>query len=139
LDGRGLNIGRVFSTAGPIEYETGASDPILGERISTMLGEPTDAFTIELATAPDAKALQWLDANKTAGGRQPFLYSQCQPIHARSVFPCQDSPSVRFTYTAQLEVPKGLTAVMAAEHIGTDTQGDTDIYSFRMPQPIPSA
>jgi len=75
---------------------------------------------------------------QTAGGEHPFLYSQCQAIHARSIFPCQDSPSVRFTYDAMVEVQRPLVAVMAAEHIETEHLGETSQYRYRMPQPIPS-
>jgi aminopeptidase N len=132
LDSRGLSIGHISSKTSPVEFEVGASDAILGERVSMKLRDPTDSFTIDLTTAPDAKALQWLDPKKTEGGRQPFLYSQCYAIQARSIFPCQDRPSVRFTYDAQLEVPRGMTAVMAAQHVGTQRREHTDIYSFRM-------
>jgi len=75
---------------------------------------------------------------QTAGGAHPFLYSQCQAIHARSIFPCQDSPSVRFTYEATVDVPHPLVAVMAAEHIETEHLEEISQYRYRMPQPIPS-
>ncbi len=58
----------------------------------------------------------------------------------RSIFPCQDTPSVRFTYSAEVEVPQGLVAAMAAEQIGVEEgsgHGST-VFRFRMPQPIPS-
>jgi leukotriene-A4 hydrolase len=38
---------------------------------------------IEYETSPNASALQWLDANATLGKRHPYLFSQCQAIHAR--------------------------------------------------------
>ena len=65
-------------------------------------------------SAPDASALQWLEPEQTQGGRRPFLFSQCQAIHARSVVPCQDTPARRISYEATFEAPHGLVAVMAA-------------------------
>ncbi|KAJ1346468.1 hypothetical protein KIN20_001258, partial [Parelaphostrongylus tenuis] len=31
----------------------------------------------------------------------PYLFSQCQPIHARSTMPCMDTPSVKSSYDAK--------------------------------------
>jgi aminopeptidase N len=138
LDSRGAEISRIYSGTQAIEWGIERRDPILGEQLQLKDLRHSDAFTIELTTAADARALQWLQPAQTAGGKHPFLYSQCQPLHARSIFPCQDTPSVRFTYEAELDVPKGLTAVMAAGLTGARTEGDRTVYSFSMPQPIPA-
>jgi hypothetical protein len=47
---------------------------------------------------------------------------------------------VRFTFSAEVEVPQGLVAAMAAEQIGIDEGAGSGsiIFRFRMPQPIPS-
>src|SRR5690606_35254612 len=62
---------------------------------------------------------------------------QCQAIHARSVVPCQDTPSIRQTFTAELDVPSELRAVMAAAPGSVLPAGDRSVYRFEMPQPIP--
>src|SRR5690606_31026945 len=73
---------------------------------------------------------------QTAGGQQPFLYTQSQAILARSWIPCQDSPAVRFTYQACLKVPSHLLALMSASNpTELSPKGE---YEFEMPQPIPS-
>ena len=36
-------------------------------------------------------------------GERPFLFTQSQAILARTWVPCQDSPGVRFTYSADVE------------------------------------
>ncbi|MGE5462267.1 MAG: hypothetical protein ACM3PS_02875, partial [Syntrophothermus sp.] len=119
-----------------LDWEFDASDEVLGKRLHLKGLEGISSFTLKFRTSPGASALQWMNASQTAGGNHPFLYSQCQASNARSVFPCQDTPSVRFTYTAEVEVPQELTAVMAAEQI-KNSEG-TGKFNFRMPQPIPS-
>jgi aminopeptidase N len=83
--------------------------------------------------------LQWLSPAQTRGGRHPFLFSQCQAIHPRSVVPLPDTPRQRITYEAELVVPAPLSAVMSAGPTG-DSDGPrpgTRVFRFGMPQPIP--
>jgi len=138
LDTSKIKLEQVHTNGEPIQWEFDEQDELLGERLHLKGLDNASSFTLTFATTPDARALQWLPAVQTAGGEHPFLFSQCQAIHARSVFPCQDTPSVRFTYSAEMEVPKPLTAVMAAEQVGAEERDNKRIFTFKMPQPIPS-
>jgi hypothetical protein len=57
---------------------------------------------IAYRTTPQCTALQWLDKNQTASKTHPYMFSQCQAIHCRSMVPCQDTPSVKAPYTAEV-------------------------------------
>jgi aminopeptidase N len=136
LDTYKLDLKQAHTNGRELTWEFDKHDEVLGDRLH-LKGLDGDAdFTLVFRTSPEARALQWLNAPQTAGGVYPFLYSQCQASHARSIFPCQDTPSVRFTYSAEVEVDKALTAVMAAEQ--ASGQGGGGTFIFNMPQPIPS-
>ncbi len=138
LDTRDLTIDAITDQGGvALPFVIAAPEPILGARLTITLPRDTRAVTIHYRTSPEASALQWLEPAQTMGGKQPFLFSQCQAIHARSVVPLQDTPRLRITYTAKLTVPRELTAVMAAAHRGRELHGATAVESFEMPQPIP--
>jgi leukotriene-A4 hydrolase len=138
LDTRDLTIERIHTDGQDLVWEIDAHDPISGDRLHLKDVKSLSQFTIRLLTSPAASALQWLTPAQTAGKKHPFLYSQCQSIHARSIFPCQDSPSLRFTFQARLQVPSPLVAVMGAATTGTQRKGKHNAYTFRMDQPIPA-
>ena len=140
LDSYKLDLKEARANDRQLVWEFDEQDEILGERLHLKGLENDSIFTLTFRTSPEARALQWLKSSQTAGGQLPFLFSQCQAIHARSIFPCQDTPSVRFTYSAEVEVPHGLVAAMAAEQIGVEdgTGYGSTVFRFRMPQPIPS-
>ncbi len=121
-----------------VHWDLGAEQAILGQRLRIEGLVGAREFTIAFRCAEDAKALQWLNAEQTASGRHPFLYSQCQSINARSLFPCQDTPSVRFTFSASVRVNQPLRVVMAAAPGETGRDQDGEYHRFEMPQPIPS-
>ncbi|MDE2489501.1 MAG: M1 family metallopeptidase [Elusimicrobia bacterium] len=139
LDTKGLTILGAASGGAAVPFELGPDNPVLGRRLRLSLPAAAKSVSVEYETSPSAAGLQWLGPEQTAGKRRPFLFSQCQAIHARSVVPCQDSPAVRVTYEAELDVPEGLTAVMGAGPAG-DAKGGPGrrVFKFAMPQPIPS-
>jgi aminopeptidase N len=51
---------------------------------------------------------------------------------------CQDSPSVRFTFDASLQVSLPLVGLIAAAAAGSDDSDGHRVFRFHMPQPIPS-
>ena len=138
LDAFKIDLQQARADGHKLEWEFDTQDDILGERLHLKGLEGDSSFTLTFRTSPEARALQWLNASQTAGGSHPFLFSQCQQIHARSIFPCQDSPSVRFTYSAEVEVAQELVAVMAAEQGQAEERNGQTIFHFKMPQPIPS-
>src|SRR5438477_4440634 len=139
LDTRELRIEAVTALEGaPLRHELAAADPILGARLRVNLPAGARGLRIRYATSPTASALQWLEPPQTAG-KEPFLFSQCQPIHARSLAPLQDTPGIRITVgRARFRVPSRLRTLMAAAAKGReDAGGGEAVDVFEMPQPIP--
>ncbi|KAK9817160.1 hypothetical protein WJX72_010543 [[Myrmecia] bisecta] len=149
FDTQGLAIHRVFladSGAGsPLSYHLHNAHKVLGSKLSVEVPRGTGQTAeigIEFTTGPNSSALQFLEPEQTAGGKQPYLFTQCQAIHARSFLPCQDTPAVKFTYTARVTVPSGLTALMSAlpaeEAPSSNGEAGTRTFAFKQPIPIPS-
>lgn len=139
LDTNDLEIeiveGRENGTWITLDYALGPDDSVLGSRLDITLTDKPAQVRINYRTSPEAEGLQWLSPAQTAGKEHPFLFSQHQPIFARTMAPLQDTPAVRMTYTARVQTPSALTALMSAEQDEGPRDGD---YAFAMPQPIPS-
>lgn len=91
---------------------------------------------IDYKTSPNASGLQWLDKMTTKDKKQPYLFSQFQAIHARSVVPCQDIPFAKITYEAKVETEnEEQICLMSA----LDEKSDEDnVYKFKQNVPMPS-
>ncbi|MDX1905090.1 MAG: M1 family metallopeptidase [Thermonemataceae bacterium] len=108
----------------------------LGQALHIPIKKNTKFVVVEYETSPEAAALQWLDPEQTNGKKSPFLFSQSQCILARSWIPCQDSPGIRFTYNATIQVPDSLMALMSAKNPTQKSANGT--YHFEMKQKIPA-
>lgn len=136
LDTRDLEIEGVEDEhQNECRFELGERDPIRGQRLRVFT--ESGRITVRYRSGPGASALQWLAPEQTAGLERPFVYTQCQAIHARSILPCQDSPGVRITYRAELEVDAGLSAVMAAAQAAKSMRAGRHQVTYEMRQPIP--
>jgi leukotriene-A4 hydrolase len=142
LDTRGLAISRVQvrdpqGKWAPAPFKLDALDPEKGQALHIALTSQPGKVRIDYRTSPDAAALQWLTPAQTLSGKRPFMFSQSQSINARSWVPLQDTPAVRFTYTARIAAPSGLRVVMSADNDAKAT--GMGGWKFKMPQPIPAS
>lgn len=100
-------------------------------------------LAISLSTTDECTALQWFDKEQTSNGKFPYMFSQCQAIHSRSIFPCQDTPDVKSTYDFRIRSPlpviaSGLSRGTSAFVHGEKEESGTLLYSFYQEIPMPS-
>ncbi|RYG99650.1 MAG: aminopeptidase, partial [Alphaproteobacteria bacterium] len=141
LDTRELNIAKIEAQDAkgawqPVKYTLDKLDAEKGQALHIALPGQPAKVRIHYQTAPTAPALQWLTPKQTMSGKYPFMFSQSQPIAARSFVPIQDTPAVRFTYTARIQAPEGMRVVMSADNDPKATGKGG--WKFTMPQPVPS-
>jgi leukotriene-A4 hydrolase len=133
LDARELTIERVSDEAGArLDVELGAPHASFGQRLRIL--RPPRVVCIRYRTSPAATALHWF--NQSAQWSNQFVYSQCQPIYARTIVPLPDSPSSRIAYRAELTAPRALNAQMAATLVDRREGGDEATTTYEMVEPI---
>lgn len=93
---------------------------------------------IQLETTAKCTALQWLTPAQTSNKKHPYMFSQCQAINARAIFPCQDTPDVKSTFSFRLtsSLPVVASGVPVGDH--TPSVGVEKTYAFEQKVPIPS-
>ncbi|MEP7271502.1 MAG: M1 family aminopeptidase/hydrolase, partial [Acidobacteriota bacterium] len=141
LDTRGLVIEKAETSSDgttfqPAEFSLGTANAILGAPLEIKLPAAATTVRVTYESTPGAAGLQWLEPPQTAGKKHPYLFTQSEPILARSWIPLQDTPGVRQTYAARIRTPVGLRAVMSAEN--DPNAAPNGEYRMRMTQAIPS-
>ncbi len=142
LDTRDLTIEKAEAESAdgqwhPLEFALAPEpDKVLGRKLTIEAPTRPGKIRVSYRTSPEASGLQWLTPAMTEGKKAPMMFSQSQQIHARSWVPLQDTPLVRFTYSANVKSPQDVMVLMSADN-DPNAQRDGD-YQFRMPQPIPS-
>jgi leukotriene-A4 hydrolase len=104
-------------------------------------GKPKEeviSVKIAVSTTSECTALQWLTPAQTQG-EHPYMFSQCQAIHNRSLFPCQDTPDVKSTYEFVIGSPLPVIASgVPVQDADAERKGDVTTYRFVQKIPMPS-
>ncbi|KAI0742559.1 metalloprotease [Daedaleopsis nitida] len=151
FDTFGLEITEVVVNDQPRQFVLGPKHEVMGRSLHITL--PSDLKTGDTVkvqvfyyTTEDSIALQWLEKEQTQGKLFPFMFSQCQPIYARSLAPLQDTSSAKITYNAQVSsvLPALLSAIRVSPpldgppHDGKEMGKDVVTYKYTQPIAIPT-
>lgn len=134
LDSKFLNITKAEADGKETTFSLSEFDKQLGQALTIDITKETKTITVHYETTDKTEALQWLSAQQTTDKTHPFLFTQGQAILTRTWIPIQDSPQIRITYNAKVQVPKQLMAVMSAENPTKKTEDGR--YTFKMKQAI---
>ncbi|GMI37192.1 hypothetical protein TeGR_g3539, partial [Tetraparma gracilis] len=127
----------------------GMAPAIFGQQLRIELppatrggGGLTLTVSVRYATRPSSSALQWLPPSQTLGKKRPYLFSQCQAIHARTLLPCMDAPAAKVTYAAEVAAAGWATVLMSALSKGSapgrhpdGTPDGTTVHKWDQPVP----
>lgn len=136
FDVKNLDIQKVEIDGEPTTFEIKGDDELLGSGLEVAVKPETKKVEIFYSTTEGSTGLQWLEPQQTAGKKHPYLYSQGQAILTRTWIPCQDAPRNRITYSADINVPVELMAVMSATN--PTEKSENGVYHFEMENKIPS-
>ncbi len=137
FDIRDLDIEKVTigKEAKSTNFSFSKEEKYLGQALIIDVEPTTTEVSIHYKTSPESVALLWVEPEQTSEKNYPFLFTQGQAVLTRAWIPCQDSPGVRVTYNATVQVPPGLLAVMSATN--PRVKSPTGKYFFEMNKPIP--
>ncbi|KAJ3064769.1 Leukotriene A-4 hydrolase [Podochytrium sp. JEL0797] len=144
LDTKNLVIESTLVNNTPVEYSLGKVDACYGAALRIPLKDglkagDTVSVKVNYRTTRDGcLAAQWLEPSQTVGKKHPYMFTQCQPIYARTLAPIQDSPYVKIKYTAEISCPSHLRALMSAVPTSETTSGDLKTCHFTQKIAIPS-
>lgn len=122
-----------------LNYVVGPKDEILGQKMEIVFPAGSKATKVKITyeASTESPSLVWNTAEQTAS-HKPFLSTNSEPIGSRAWFPCQDTPVVRASYKAKINVAqKDLMAVMSANGNPSKTNSKGE-YKFNMDIPVPS-
>lgn len=109
-------------------------EPLGSKLVIKSSGPLNNNFNVQLffQTTKNCTALQWLSPKQTSG--KPYVFSQLEAIHARSLFPAFDTPSVKSTFTANI------TSILPVVFSGIQNNelSKNNLYVFEQKIPIPA-
>lgn len=144
LDAHYLNVKGVQINGAEAQFEYTLDGGRFGGVLRVPYSNGIGPFKIRIKyeTTDKCEALQWLNPEQTSGKKYPFLFSQCQAILARTLLPCQDTPSIKAPYTATvMYIPFfsfDFQVLMSANKRHGDDHGGPSVLHFEQTIPIPS-
>jgi leukotriene-A4 hydrolase len=139
FDTNKLNITKVYKidtkegTTEDLTYTSEDGEEYLGKKLIIELKfEQNDnvQIKIEYKTTHDGDSAQFLQPEQTFGKSHPYFFTVSEMILGRSLFPCQDTPAVKFKFDLTIIVPKDLKGMISGILVGEEEYSDTNYKAF---------
>lgn len=141
LDTRRLQIDEVLvcddeGNCKTTDWTLGSEHADLGIPLEIALEPNTTSVKIRYKAWRNGEGFGWAPAEQTATKKFGNLFFLASSHNLRTLFPCQDTPANRFTFTANISAPPGILVLMSAPN---PTVASSDgHYRFTMNDPVPS-
>lgn len=144
LHGRGLSVTEAIARQGNTSLEATVSaaqgaDPRSEPDVLELRFESPLSGKVELQLAfegtyrPDLRGLY-----RVQSGGEYYVFSQFEPMDARSAFPCFDEPSAKIPFDVEVAVPRGQRAFSNMPMTTEREEGDWVVHSFAHSPPLPT-
>ena len=96
-------------------------------------------ISIEFKTNGNCNGIQYLTKEQTHSKKYPFMFTQCEAILCRTLFPCQDTPSVKAKYKVKTSIESPLTflfgGIIKSHYYDSSTKKKIRIFEQNIPIP----
>lgn len=117
------NAGVVPVTESPLTWLVKSPNPVCGDVLVVQLpmiygASSMVSIQVFYSTASDSAGVTWLNANQTAGGVNPMVFTYSPYINGRAIAPQQDTPANRITWGGCITTQNYLQPYMSANTTG---------------------
>lgn len=120
------------------KYKLGHALEVPNFNDAAFVADEEFQLRIYFSTTSSSTALQFLSKSQTDGQQHEYLFSQSEPIHARSIYPCFDTPSIKSQFQVRVKSPYKTLVSALTDKKAQAEETDPSVYHFTQPVPIPS-
>ena len=96
-------------------------------------------ISIDFKTNENCNGIQYLTKEQTRTKEYPFMFTQCEAILCRTLFPIQDTPSVKSIYKVKTSISPPLTflfgGILKSHYYDSSSQKKINYYEQNIPIP----
>jgi leukotriene-A4 hydrolase len=104
-----------------------------------ILNSKSLIIRINFITNEKCTGIQFLTKEQTHTKKHPFMFTQCEAIQCRSLFPVQDSPSVKSTYVVKTAIENPLTflfgGIIKTKYYDSNIKKNITLFEQNIPIP----
>lgn len=144
LHGRGLSVTQAVARRGSSELTAAVNvaqgaDPRSEPDLLELRFESSLSGRVELELAFEGRYRSDLRGlYRVESGGEFYVFSQFEPMDARSAFPCFDEPSAKIPFDVEVAVPRGQRAFSNMPLATQREEGNWLVHSFAHSPPLPT-
>ena len=144
LDSMNLNIIKILDKNGQklnFFYHKQTKSKSIGEGIIIFITHNSDSYIdVYYSTTNRSIGLHFSSRSVLNNKNYGFMYTHAEAIYSRSIFPCQDTPSLKVKLSAKIRIKKPYDVLFSGllHHVDKRSSKTFNTFYFKMRKPIPT-